>query len=317
MADYTIDFITTQHTHPSPIINPSTVHLPSPFTVCIIGASRGIGASIAHCYALAGTSTLILAARSSSALDAVATECRALNSATSVLVEACDITCASDVQALAARIQGHGLDVVVVNAGFAGPVVTRVTDGDPADWQRCLSVNSLGPYHAAHYLVPLLLNTSAGAKAFVVVSAAAAWITGGLIANTAYCVSKLAQVRLVEMMATQYEADGLLSVAVHPGAVATQMAQTAPDEFKDCEFSSISFPLRYEVWIIVAADIHVVLVDSPDLCGAFCVWLTREVKATLWLSGRYVSARWDVGELLGRRQEIVEKDLLKARLAVS
>lgn len=150
--------------------------------------------------------------------------------------EPCDIVSNSSVEALATRIkeQWGRLDVVVVNSGFAGPLITRVTEGDPDDWKRCFEVNTIGTYYAAHHLLPLLLR-SPGARAFVVVSASAAWITEGVIANSGYCISKLAQLRLVEMVARQYEGEGLLSVGVHPGAVATEMARSAPEEFRKCK----------------------------------------------------------------------------------
>lgn len=45
-----------------------------------------------------------------------------------------------------------------------------------------------------------------------------------------------------------------------------------------------------------------------------CVWLSKEKRA--WLSGRYISCNWDVEELEGMKQRIVEKDLLKFRMAV-
>lgn len=58
------------------------------------------------------------------------------------------------------------------------------------------------------------------------------------------------------------------------------------------------------------------LTDSPNLPGAFCVWLTQNQDRVKHLSGRFLSSKWDVDELLGKIGDIVEKDLLKARLAV-
>jgi hypothetical protein len=54
--------------------------------------------------------------------------------------------------------------------------------------------------------------------------------------------------------------------------------------------------------------------DDEDLAGAFCVWLSREKRG--WLSGRYVSCNWDVGELEAKKEEIVQGELLKMRMAV-
>lgn len=54
--------------------------------------------------------------------------------------------------------------------------------------------------------------------------------------------------------------------------------------------------------------------DEPELCGAFIVWLVKETRP--WLSGRYLSVTWDVEELEAKKQEIVERDMLKMRLVV-
>ena len=54
------------------------------------------------------------------------------------------------------------------------------------------------------------------------------------------------------------------------------------------------------------------MTESPDLCGAFCVWLTKQSRD--WLSGRYLCATWDVEELEAKRNDIVERDLLRISL---
>lgn len=59
---------------------------------------------------------------------------------------------------------------------------------------------------------------------------------------------------------------------------------------------------------------HKILVDTPELSGAVCVYLTT--KETDYLRGRYVSSCWDLPQLLERKGEILEKDLFKLRLAV-
>jgi len=68
--------------------------------------------------------------------------------------------------------------------------------------------------------------------------------------------------------------------------------------------------------VLISRNWVAVLVDSPDVCGAFCVWLTKEKGGRQWLSGRFLSAKWDVAELLVKRSEIVKKDLLKFGTAV-
>jgi len=57
------------------------------------------------------------------------------------------------------------------------------------------------------------------------------------------------------------------------------------------------------------------LTDTPELAGETMVWLSAEKRA--WLAGRYVSVNWDMQQLLDKKDEIVEKELLKVRMAVS
>ena len=59
------------------------------------------------------------------------------------------------------------------------------------------------------------------------------------------------------------------------------------------------------------------LTDEPGLCGGFLVWLTESPKETMWLSGRFISATWDVDELITMQEAIVAKDMLKTRMVVS
>lgn len=233
----------------------STTSSASSFTVAILGASRGIGAGIALSYARAGATSLILAARNTTQLAAVAAQVRDVNPSCAVHVRACDVASPTSVRALARfvgdeELGGGGdgaetggnkkaLDVLVLNAGYAGHVELEVTDGDAekdGQWAQAFAVNALGTYHAAHYFVPLLLRGGAQG-AFCVVGSIAGCIRRGIIANSKYCISKMAQVRIVEHVAEQFGGKGLLAVAVHPGAVETTMAmESTPEEFKKCEF---------------------------------------------------------------------------------
>jgi hypothetical protein len=51
--------------------------------------------------------------------------------------------------------------------------------------------------------------------------------------------------------------------------------------------------------------------DTPELVGGVAVWLASWEESRKFLSGRYVSANWDVEGLVGRKDEILERELLK------
>ncbi|RYN53662.1 hypothetical protein AA0118_g9470 [Alternaria tenuissima] len=282
-------FTKTIHSKPTAALDPASNKLPKPLNVLIVGASRGIGAGIAHAYAQAGAASLLLAARSSSSqeLATVAQEAKNLNPSVSIKSLEVDITSNTSVAQLAKDVKQEvgRLDIVIVNSGYSGPVVLKVEEGDSQDFQDVFDVNVQGTYLVAHHFIPIL-KESDGAKTFIAINSFGACIVNGHIANTAYCISKFAQARLVEFLSEQYGADGILAVAVHPGAVNTEMAdKTTPGSFRPY------------------------LTDDIGLGGAFCVWLSTEKR--MWLNGRLLGATWDTDELLGKKTQIEGQDLLK------
>lgn len=55
------------------------------------------------------------------------------------------------------------------------------------------------------------------------------------------------------------------------------------------------------------------MVDAPELSAAVCVYLASAEAD--YLCGRFVSATWDLQQLLQRRDEILKRDLFKMQLA--
>lgn len=310
------NFTQTIHHDPSGTsIDPTKVKLPSTYIVCIIGASRGIGASIAHSYAIAGASGIIISSRQLSPLEEVAASIRSASPKCRIEPIECDVISSASVASLAEAVRSKfgRLDVLVMSSGYAGLRILRMDQGNPEDVQQAFDINAMGTYLAAHFFVPLLLETEDGAKAFISVGSLAAHATSGPLASMGYCVSKMAAARIVEFAAAQFKDEGLVAVSVHPGAVKTDMSGQLPEEFARCELKLFLHrcAVRERVVVLMSCDWIAVLVDSLDLCGAFCVWLTKEKRGRQWLSGRFLSAKWDVDELLAKRSEIVEKDLLK------
>lgn len=161
------------------------------------------------------------------------------------------------------------------------------------DTEDLRQVNYIGTFLCAKHLIPLLLSSPNGAKAIIAINSIGALIVRGPISHPAYGISKTAQLRLMEMVHEQhYRDDGLVTYTIHPGSVATEMAlESAPRDF-----------LEY-------------MTDSEELCGGFCVWLTKD-REREWLSGRFLLANWDVEELEAKRDAVVKRDLLKLTLDV-
>lgn len=315
----------TIHKSVNSTTDPSQITLPLPFAVCVIGASRGIGAHIAYAYAIAGASSLVLAGRDVTALDAVADEARrvARNEDLQIRIAVCDITSDTNVSLLSDVIRREigRLDVLVINAGLWGETTIRVTEGSTQQFQDIIDTDIMGAYLAAHYLLPILLASKDGAKTVVAISGTGAWVTDGPVAHAAHCVSKLAQARLVEHMANDFVEEGVLVVAVHPGCVWTDTSKAAPEMFHQCKSYYLSCSEKRRAKILRSfldkGSYLTDLTDEPGLCGGFLVWLTKTSKDHLWLSGRFLSATWDADELLEMREAIVRSDMLKARMVVA
>ena len=213
-----------------------------------------------------------------------------INQQVAVDVATCDVSLATSVQALASLVQTTfgRLDIVIPNAAYAPPISLRIDEAGPGGVKQAFDVNVMGTYHVAHCFIPLLLQSSNGAKGFIAIGSIAGCIRRGDIANTGYTISKMAQTRMVEYLSEQYGDEGLLALSLHPGAVLTKMAAgNTPDSF-----------MPY-------------LTDDVDLAGAVCVWIAKQTEQLRWLNGRLISATWDMDELVKRREDIEEKDLLK------
>lgn len=295
------NFISTQHgpTIPTNLSLPS-IPLPEGFSLLILGASEGIGEHTAYAYARAGASKIIISARRLPNLERVKSEIHNHNISTRVEVFNCDIASVTSVAALSLFVKEKSgrLDCVIVNAAYAPPITLKTHLDQPEDIRQAFDVNCQGTFNAAHYFIPLLLSSPHGARQFFAVGSMAGSIRRGHIANMGYCVSKMAQTRMIEYLHEQYgsESDGgLFALTIHPGAVNTEMAKgNTPESF-----------LPY-------------LVDDVGLCGAFCVSLSKRVSngGLRWLGGRFVSATWDIDELLAKETKVAEGDLLKFALVL-
>ncbi|PSR73834.1 hypothetical protein BD289DRAFT_419526 [Coniella lustricola] len=265
-------------------------------SVLITGASKGIGLLTATRFATAGFTRIALAARSPldaavAAVKQAAHEAGHTDPPPHVLALHVDVCSADSLRAAAEKKNnnnnntGGGLDVLVNNAGYLERWA-RIDESDPLEWWRTWEVNVHGVYLACKYFLPLVLRSEL--KTVVNVSS-----VGALAArptSSAYATTKFAVCRLTEFLHNDHSRRGLVAIAVHPGAVKTELAQGMPEHM------------------------HAVLIDEPALPADAMLWLVRERRP--WLSGRMVSCNWNFEELEARKQEIVDQDLLKFKMAL-
>ncbi len=262
--------------------------------IFIAGASRGIGQATAVAFAEAGAGAVYLTARSEDALKETQSLVKAAHPDTQCAYSVCDVTRATDVEAAVADCVARfgSIDVADANAGYLGRWV-KIGESDPEGWWRNWQVNVQGAYHVIRFTLPRLIESArkravegrSGGHLLLLSSIGAQLVMPGA---SDYQTSKHAINRLCEFVQNDHGEDGIKCFAIHPGGVATELGRAMPDHM------------------------HEYLVDDPHLAACFAVWLCSGQAD--WARGRYLSANWDVEELIALKDEILRDDLLVNRL---
>jgi NAD(P)-dependent dehydrogenase (short-subunit alcohol dehydrogenase family) len=192
-------------------------------TVLITGANRGLGLEFARQLHAGGAEVIGTARKPGSADDL---------KALGVRVEQLDVADPASVAALAAKLDGVALDVLLNNAGIF-PSRGSFTEEDPAEALRVYDVNTVGPLRVTQALLP---NLRAGDRKMVMnmSSGLGSIANNGRGSSAAYRASKSALNMLTRTMAMDLKDEDFTFVAMSPGWVRTDMggenAQLSPAE---------------------------------------------------------------------------------------
>ena len=135
------------------------------------------------------------------------------------------------------------LDCLICNAGglaFKSGWSKDISSLDLDEFIEGTALNYEAAVYAAKYLVPCLLHPEAKGRTIINVTSGASNLTNVQLAPPQYSISKLALNRITQMLAENYEAEGIVAVALNPGGVLTPGtdAQTNED-FKKRKSSPI------------------------------------------------------------------------------
>jgi short-subunit dehydrogenase len=178
--------------------------------IWIIGASAGIGASLAQSAAARGAH-VILSARDADALGSVARDCPGAQ------IEPLDLAQPKTLEAVAEKLAAQSsLDAIICTAALYDP--GRVADLDPEKTAAMVLVNLLGMLHVARLCPPLLRR---GGQ-LVLFGSVAGYV--GLPGGQPYSATKAAVNNLAESLAVEL-APNVRVRLVCPGFVRTRLTE--------------------------------------------------------------------------------------------
>ena len=177
--------------------------------VLVTAGADGIGLEITRAFANAGARVLVCDVQRSN-LERLAANMPSVHGCYA------DVSSENDVAALFEAVDSKlgGLDVLVNNAGVAGPT-GGVETLSLADWERTLAVNITGQFLCARLAVPRLRQGN-GAS-IINLSSAAGHL--GMPGRSVYSASKWAVIGFTKSLALELGADGIRVNAILPGAV--------------------------------------------------------------------------------------------------
>jgi NAD(P)-dependent dehydrogenase (short-subunit alcohol dehydrogenase family) len=192
-------------------------------TVLITGANRGLGLEYAQQFSERGYTVIGTARNPDAATELAEVADR---------VEQLDVADPVSVAALAERLDGVPIDILINNAGMFDRDDVTIDAVDFATMEQTFAVNTFGPLRVTQALLP---NLRAG-KARLIISMSSQL---GSIENSngrwyAYRASKTALNQFNKIWSVELASEGFTCVVLHPGWVRTDMggpnASYSPEE---------------------------------------------------------------------------------------
>ncbi|WP_027782973.1 MULTISPECIES: SDR family oxidoreductase [Burkholderia] len=183
--------------------------------VLVTGGASGIGLEIADAFAECGARVHVCDA-SQAAIAALADRPPRAG-ADAIGATLADVSDPAAVERVFADVSTRlgGLDVLVNNAGIAGPT-GGIDEIDPVQWEQTVAINLTAQFQFARRAVPLLRESKHGG-AIIALSSVAGRL--GYAFRTPYAATKWAVVGLVKSLAIELGPQGIRVNAIQPGIV--------------------------------------------------------------------------------------------------
>jgi NAD(P)-dependent dehydrogenase (short-subunit alcohol dehydrogenase family) len=178
--------------------------------VIVTAGANGIGLAIARAFAGEGARVHVCDV-DQAALSSLA------KSDPAITQTHCDVADRASVQKLfdEATAKLGGLDVLVNNAGIAGPTA-KVEEMHPDDWDRCLNICLTGQFNCTRLAVPLLRQSKNAS--IINLSSAAGRV--GFAMRSPYAAAKWGVIGFTKSLSIELGPDNIRVNAILPGLVA-------------------------------------------------------------------------------------------------
>lgn len=249
-------------------------------TAFITGGAQGIGLAVAEAYLKHGAKVI------AADIDkrAVA-EAQARLGDRAKVIEL-DVTDQEATEALADRLfKDGGVDIVVPNAGIL--VLKRAVDIDLVTWRRVLDINLTGAFVTATSFARRMVPQGRGGR--IILTSSLFGLRGG-VENAAYSASKFGMIGLMQCLAAELAADGILVNCVCPGQMDTAMLHKLFDtravlQGKPADELKAAFKAKIPLGELGKLD---------DLAGAY-VYLASDLARYVVGQSLVIDGGWQVG----------------------
>ncbi len=218
-------------------------------TALVTGGGSGVGLGTAQALAEAGA-TVTICGRNEEKLREVAGEF--------LRVQVCDISSRQDVNSLISHI---GTPDILVNSAGVNIAKRKVSEIDPADFDKLLAINCTGFFNLIHAALPamrerqdgLIFNISsiAGKRAYP-------------LAGMAYAASKFGVTGMASAINAEEAENGIRITSIFPGEINTPILDERPVKVPDEQKARMVHPEDIATLIVAIAQLpkHVVV---PEL----------------------------------------------------